>query len=160
MDVLCGEIEPARISGDRTGETGVSPAGGLMGTGADLAGALPLDLSSSFFLPNFQKSLFRGLVEVSPAPGSRTCLSLRSTEGSFSNGEADSLDSVLGAALLSLIEDSFADISLRVIQCYRGVCSCCAGCTLRVVQSLRGLQRGFRREALLKDNVECITCLR
>lgn len=121
MDVLCGETEPARISGDRPGETGINPAGGLIGIGADVAGPLPLDLSSSFFLPNFQKSLFRGFVDVSPAADPRTCLSLRSTEGSFNNGEADSLDSVLGAALLSLMEDSLADISLTVVPFYRGI---------------------------------------
>ena len=110
-DILCGEMEPLTASGERMGEAGFSPAAGLTGAGMDVTGVLPFGFSSSCFLPSFQKSRFRGFADVSPALDSGISLSLRSTDGSFNRGEADSLDSVLGAALvLSLIDDAFGDI--------------------------------------------------
>jgi hypothetical protein len=104
-------MEPLTISGERMGEAGFSPAAGLTGAALAVTGVLPFGFSSSFFLPSFQKSRFRGFADVSPAPDSGISLSWRSKDVSFNRGEADSLDSVLGAALvLSLIDGASGDI--------------------------------------------------
>lgn len=103
------------MSGDRVGDAGYNPTAGLPVevVAWDVPGVLPFvsALSPSCFFPSFQKSLFRGLVEPSPVTGSSPCRLLCDKDGSLRRGEAESLDSVLGAALfLSLGVNSLGDI--------------------------------------------------
>lgn len=94
------------------GDTGFKPLKGLMAAGGDLddAEVFPFVLSSSIFLPSFQKSLFLGLVGFSSPADSTVCPRAEGAEESFSRGAAESFDSVLGALTLSLTEGSFEDI--------------------------------------------------
>ena len=80
------------------------------GAGFDEVTALFCALSSSTFLPNFQKSLFRGFAAVSSRVGAAAFAWVDGTEEPLIKGAAESLDSVLGALVLSLTEGSLDDM--------------------------------------------------
>ena len=94
------------------GDTGFKPVKGATAAGGDFdrVVAFPLVLSSSGFLPSFQKSLFLGLVAVSSTVDSTIAARGTAVGGSFNKGAAESFDSVLGALILSVTEGSLDDM--------------------------------------------------